>query len=559
MTDPALAPAPPRPELNFDFRNPDYVPIFRARYDRLVKLREIMRTEEGPAYLAGVRHYYKYHPWDFINDWGVTVDPRVAAKDRAAFMPFLLFPRQIELVQWLWAKWRAGDPGLMDKSRDMGASWVAMGFAATMAIFWNNFSAGFGSRKEEYVDKIGDPKSLFYKGRMFMSNIPVEFRGGWLLDKHAPHMRIVIPETGSVITGEAGDNIGRGDRTSIYFVDESAHLERPQLVDMSLSATTDCRIDMSSVNGMANPFAEKRHSWPPERIFTFHWRDDPRKDDAWYAKKCSELDPVTVAQEIDISYAASVEGVVCPALWVQAAIDAHVKLGIKPVGIKRSSLDVADSGRDKNAWGWRHGIVLHHAESWSGKDSDIYATTEKAFNLCDLWGVPGFDYDGDGLGAGVRGDARKINDARREANKKVKLTEARPLLDVRMFRGSAAVMEPEKIVPGTQRTAEDFFSNFKAQAWWLLRFRFYHTWRAVTQGHPFNPDEIISISKDFAERVRLVMELSQPVYALNKAGQIVIDKVPDGMLSPNLADMVMMLYAPRIEPLKVSQDILDRA
>lgn len=72
-------------------------------------------------------------------------------------------------------------------------------------------------------------------------------------------MRVEFPETGAVIKGEAGDNIGRGDRTTLYLVDEAAFLQRPLLIDAALSQTTRCRIDLSSVNGMANPFAQKRH------------------------------------------------------------------------------------------------------------------------------------------------------------------------------------------------------------------------------------------------------------------------------------------------------------
>jgi hypothetical protein len=39
-----------------------------------------------------------------------------------------------------------------------------------------------------------------------------------------------------------------------------------------------------------------------------------------------------LAQEVDIDYAASVEGVLIPSVWVQAAIDAHLKLNIEPTG-----------------------------------------------------------------------------------------------------------------------------------------------------------------------------------------------------------------------------------
>src|SRR5690606_36724248 len=128
----------------------------------------------------------------------------------------------------------------------------SVAFACTMCLFHDGLTFGFGARKEEYVDKLGHPKSLFYKARMFMEHLPPEFRRGWTRD-HAPHMRISFPATASVITGEAGDNIGRGDRAAMYFVDEAAFLERPQLVEASLSATTNCRIDISTPNGRANP------------------------------------------------------------------------------------------------------------------------------------------------------------------------------------------------------------------------------------------------------------------------------------------------------------------
>jgi hypothetical protein len=38
-----------------------------------------------------------------------------------------------------------------------------------------------------------------------------------------------------VLKGEAGDNIGRGDRTTLYFVDEAAFLQRPLLIDAALA------------------------------------------------------------------------------------------------------------------------------------------------------------------------------------------------------------------------------------------------------------------------------------------------------------------------------------
>lgn len=513
----------------FDFKNPDYIQVFEWRVERLQRIRS------NPAVLPALRAFYREHPAQFIIDWGMTFDPRNVERGLPASIPFLLFPRQEEWIEWFMDRWKSREPGLTEKTRDMGMSWLTIGLADTVCLFNTGMVVGFGSRKEEYVDKIGAPKSLFWKARQFLQMLPPEFRGSWDINRHAPHMRILFPDTDSVITGESGDGIGRGDRTSFYIVDEAAFLERPQLVDASLSATTNCRQDISTPNGMGNPFAQKRFGGKI-KVFTFHWRDDPRKDDAWYEKQCHDLDPVTVAQEIDINYSASVEGVVIPSAWVQAAIGAHLKLGIEPTGMRRGALDVADEGKDKNAFAGRHGILLEHIQSWSGKGGDIFETVTKAFSICDAMGYDGFDYDADGLGSGVRGDARVINESRRDAG--VKQIEDQP------FRGSGAVFDPDgEMVQGRQN--KDFFENAKAQAWWALRIRFQNTYRAVVEGRTdVDLDNIISIAPDLPELVPLTMELSQPTYTPNKVGKIVINKTPEGTKSPNLADAVMIVFNP---------------
>ncbi|VFS43946.1 Uncharacterised protein [Enterobacter cancerogenus] len=186
---------------------------------------------------------------------------------------------------------------------------------------------------------------------------------------------------------------------------------------------------------MGNPFAQKRHGGKIP-VFTFHWRSDPRKDDEWYRNECDKIDnPVVVAQELDLNYAASAEGVLIPAEWVQAAIDAHIKLGIKPTGRRQGALDIADEGRDKNSYSARYGFLLEDVQEWSGKGSDIFSTVERAFGLCDMAAVEELRFDEDGLGAGARGDARVINEQRR-ANRRAAIL-ATP------FRGSGSVFDPE--------------------------------------------------------------------------------------------------------------------
>ena len=546
----------------FDYKNPDYAAVFNARLAALDRLRE------HPEKLPALKAFYRTHPADFISDWGCTFDPRNADVGLPTLIPFVLFQRQRDWVDWIITRWRTRTPGLCEKSRDMGISWLGMALSCTVCMFNEGVAVGVASRKTEYVDKIGTMKPLLPKGRMFMENLPAEFRGKWEAWRDAPYMRITFPETGSFIGGEGGDDIGRGDRTSFYLVDEAARLERPELADAALSQTTNCRIDMSSVNGPNNPFARKRHEGKID-VFIFDWHDDPRKDQAWYEKQCDELDPVVVAQEIDRDYSASTTGIVIPGPWVRSAIDAREFLGLGVTGAEGMSLDVADEGTDKNAAARVKGIEVLSTEEWTGKGSDIFATVQRAFEICDEHGYRTFRYDADGLGAGVRGDARVINEARAQAN-------ALSIAAIG-YRGSEGVFEPEGIVDGTigsdgdkGRTNQDYFGNRKAQAWWSVRKRFQRTHRWVEAvklarktGKPPDPkaiakaDDIISISSKCPNYLKLVAQFSQPTYATNGVGKIVINKKPDAMKSPNEADAVVIHFAPmEAAPVEITQDML---
>lgn len=523
----------------FDFKNPDYCAVFEWRLDALNQLRA------NPGAIAGLKQFYKKDPAQFIIDWGVTSDPRNVERGLPALSPFLLFPRQEEWVHWLVDRWKAQEPGLTDKSRELGLSWLTITVACTLCLFHTGMNIGFGSRKEEYVDKKGDPKSLLWKGRQFINHLPQEFKGSWVEKKHSPYMRIEFPDSDSVIAGESGDGIGRGARSSIYVIDEAAWIPRAELIDASLSQTTNCRIDVSTPRGMNNSFARRRFGGKVN-VFTMKWTDDPRKDDAWYQKMIHDIDdPVVIAQEIDLDYSASVEGILIPSVWVHSAVDAHIKLGIDPTGIRKAGMDIADEGHDKNAFCGRYGILVEYLESWSGKGADIYDTVERAFRLCDEFDYPSVDYDADGLGAGVRGDARIINRNR--------ATNSQANIVFNPFRGSGAVVDPEgnpfqssdEIKDREKgRKNEDFFANAKAQAWWALRRRFQLTHRAVVEKLPYNAEDIISISSAIPEYKKLMVELSQPTYSQNNNGKILVDKMPEGCRSPNLSDSLMICFAP---------------
>ena len=350
------------PVLLMHWKAPEYSEIIRTRLSNLDRIRE------HPEDLPMLKAYYRDHPADFINDWGWTFDPRNAEIGLPSLVPFVLFKRQREWIDWVMAKWAGRSPGLCEKSRDMGVSWLAMSLSSTLCLFREGVAIGVGSRKTEYVDKLGTIKPLLPKARMFVENLPIEFRGGFEVWRDAPYMRMNFPETGSFIGGEGGDDLGRGDRTSVYFFDEAAHHPKQELVEASLSQTTNCRIDLSSVRGMNNLFARKRWGGKVD-VFIFDWHDDPRKSQEWYDKQCQDLDPTVVAQEIDRDYQASVTGIVIPAVWIRSAIDALEKLGLVATGERGVALDVADEGIDKNAAAGNYGVEINYLQQWSYRDA----------------------------------------------------------------------------------------------------------------------------------------------------------------------------------------------
>lgn len=329
---------------------PDYDAEYLARQDRLARLRA------DPSILPGLKEYYKDHPVEFITQWGMTFDPRNVEIGLPATVPFLLFPKQVEYINWLRDRWLSREDGLAEKSRDMGVSWLCVAFAVWMWSFHSGTVIGFGSRKEEYVDDLNDPKSLFWKARQFIELLPVEFRPeGWDAKRHAPFMTIKNPENGAAIVGESGDNIGRGNRTSIYFKDESAFYERAESIDAALSQTSNCKIDVSTPNGNGNPFYRKRHGGKI-KVFTFHWRDDPRKGPDWYAKQQNDLDPVVLAQEVDIDYNASTSD-----SWISGSlVEAAQRLG--PADVEANGpwiigVDAAHMGDDEHVIHSRRGLL----------------------------------------------------------------------------------------------------------------------------------------------------------------------------------------------------------
>lgn len=523
---------------------PDYVTEYASRQSRLRKLRA------KPELWAVSKIAYAHDPVKWINDWAVTYDPRNAGSNKPTTMPFLMFPRQVELVQFLHDIVRGEQNGLIEKCRDAGATWLCCAFSVWAWLYVDGAAIGWGSRKEQLVDRLGVVDSIFEKMRMIVRNLPREMLPiGFSDQDHMSYMRFRNPETGNTIVGEAGDNIGRGGRTLIYFKDESAHYERPEKIEAALADNTRCQVDISSVNGIGNVFYRRREAgieWTPDcdlaqgavNVFVMDWRDHPAKDQLWYdgrkAKAASDGLLHIFAQEVDRDYSSSVDGVIIPAAWVSSAIDAHVKLGFAATGADRAGFDPADEGGDLNALAIAKGVVMRSIEAWGEGDTG-QSTRRVIEKLASVKAT--VQYDPIGIGAGVKSEINRLS--------------ADGLLPKGLafapWNAGATVLNPDaRLIRGDKESPvnKEMFANLKAQAWWQLRMRFERTHKAVTDGGKYDVDELISLPSDMPGLATLRKELSQATRGKTGALKMIVDKKPDGTRSPNMADAVVMMYWP---------------
>lgn len=455
----------------------------------------------------------------WCNRWCWTYDPR----EKLSIIPFDLFPRQAAFLCWLAEREARQEDGLVEKSRDAGITWLCCVYALHAWLFRDGAQVGFGSRKLDLVDKIGDPACIFDKLRFLLYNLPEWMRpDGFRSDDHDCYTKLINPANGSTITGEGGDQIGRGGRAGIYFVDEASFLEHPLSVERSLSQTTRCRIDVSTPNGPGNPFYAKRFSGRVP-VFTLHWRDDPRKGEAWYAYQRDvkyAADPVGLAQEVDIDYTASVDGICIPAAWVRAAVG----LKLPESSEVSAGLDVAEEGGDLSVLVVRRGPVVDLPVSWAK-----YNTTQTAWKARDeaaSRGASVVHFDCVGVGAGVRGTWQSA-------------ASELPFEAVPVNVGEA----PTETRWPDGKTSKEKFVNLKAELWWKVRARFEKAYEHVSQGVSHPPDEMISLP----DHPQLIAELSLPLHERTEAGKIQIEPKrrlkARGVKSPDFAEALVLSFA----------------
>lgn len=245
-------------------------------------------------------------PLYFIDHFVWTYDPRL---DQAT-IPFTLYDFQKELILELKRTLDKKEPLLIVKSRDMGLSWSICAFFTWCAIFKEGFAGTVASRKQSEVDD-GTIQSLFGRISFIIDKLPLFLCQGYDSKKHRVHMKIENPSANTLLRGEIGDNIGRGGRSSMLFLDEFAFVPRSSIVMEAASQNTDCLVMGSTPCGRGNEFARIFHDGRIKSL-TYKWDRHPKKDQAWYEKKKEIMTEEQIAQELDCSFAKSQKGRVYP-------------------------------------------------------------------------------------------------------------------------------------------------------------------------------------------------------------------------------------------------------
>jgi hypothetical protein len=257
----------------------------RAKEDRRFQKECIEYLHESPE-----------APSFFINNFLWTYDTRISKETKKPIgpVPFLLWDKQEEMVDFLYDCIKKSEDGAIAKSRDVGASYCALAVILLNFIAVENFQALLGSYKDDYLDAPGDPDAMFWKLDFMMEYLPTWlFPKGYDSKRHRSKNSIRNPANGAVINGQPPtDKWGRSGRATVALLDEWAFWLYGRQGAKAAMGTSTCLLYVSTPNGTdpQNHFDHLLHNKGEYedtyvRQFSIHWTDDPRKN-------AKEIDPV---------------------------------------------------------------------------------------------------------------------------------------------------------------------------------------------------------------------------------------------------------------------------
>lgn len=272
----------------------------------------------------------------FINAFAFTLrvfesdDSGEAKQAKHKHIPMVTWPIQDDHCLWIENNIEAGQSGLTDKSRDMGATWDHIIVYAHRFLFRASESHLMISRKEDAVDildgqpknypygPLADPGTLFGKIDYVLSFLPA-----WMLPKmNRKKLHLVNLSNGTRIDGESANaTAGSSDRRTSIFLDEMAKMKEGESIKRSTRDVTACRLVCSTPNGAGTAYSKWRLSGQIP-VFILPWWDHPEKGagryiikdeitgrfqirSPWYDHECLIRSPKELAIEVDMDHIGS--------------------------------------------------------------------------------------------------------------------------------------------------------------------------------------------------------------------------------------------------------------
>lgn len=420
----------------------------------------------------------------FFDDW--YWQPNV--KERRV-LPFVLFDRQREAVEWMHELYREQEPGLFKKSREFGGSCLTMGFITPSFLTESHFSAGVASRKQQYLYVRRNWHSILEKFLFGLEHLPPWMRGSFLRDKHVSSNKILNPDNGATIMGEVGEFIGSGGRASIYIVDEYSLVERQAEAWQSLAGTADCVIAVYTSKGPGTYVHQELESNPNISQMVTPWYYDPRKVDTlddvgnpehwseWAEWKLSKTNNHTFELEFCCNDEVPDADGVCSPAWMRTA--KALELEHERSGVSVAGIDLSDGGEDEHVLAVRWGA---HVELFTWANLELEEAAPLICEKITELGVRLAFFDNLGRGA----NWPKI-DAVRQCDCKFVPISSNAKPGLRRLRDSDE--------PALKR-----FGNKTTELWWAMCQALRASWERVEQGKPLADAVCLRITDPVLER-----------------------------------------------------------
>lgn len=454
-------------------------------------------------------------------DWAWTYDPRLKG---VKTIPFVPWPEQEALLRSFHAHETDRENLFVDKSRDTGVTWFVSLYYVHRWLTVPGWVGSFGSRKADLLDRLGDSKSIFWKVRHIIDRLPTFLKPvGYSAKKHAAWARVINPENGATITGEAGEDMGRGGRSSVYTLDEFGKMAQADQVEAAVAGNTNVVFYITTATGPGTRAHDRRHSGID--VFGLGWEADPRLDAAFHAKKLADYGLEIVAREYDRNWGAMDAVSVIPAAWVRAAV--NYPLQPRPNAPRASGFDVADGGAGESVHIGRVGGLVAFVDAWN--EGDVTQGALRVYARAKEHGSEEVRVDSIGVGAGAVGTL--MESARGTAM---------VVTGVNVGNASSRRKYDDD---GNQNEARHRFTNLRAELHWQMRLRFQRTYEARENGAEYEPDELISIPDDPV----LIGQLSQPRIEYATDGRVRIESKESmakrGIRSPDRSDALLLCFA----------------